>query len=109
VKYEIKYTSDAVDDLDGIFSYISESNQAAAAKMLTRLEKAILNLSDNPRMGSVLPQSDFAFISPGYRKIVVQPYIVFYRVGEHEVYISRILHSKQNWLQLVFNSNFEEA
>lgn len=105
---KIKYTWDAVNDLDSIFDYISEDNRAAAAKMLMRIEQAILNLSNNPRMGTVVSAEDFCFVEPGYRKIVIKPYIIFYRIGEHEIYISRVLHNRQDWIHLIFNADFPE-
>jgi toxin ParE1/3/4 len=106
--YEIKYTWEAQDDLDGIFDYISKHNRVAAVKLLNKIEKSILLLKDNPRMGSVVPKSAVLYIESGYRKIYVHPYLIFYRIGLNEVYISRVLHSKQDWLYLLFNSKFDE-
>jgi len=106
MKLKIKYTWDAVNDLDSIFDYISEDNRAAAAKMLMRIEEAILKLGNNPRMGTVVSAESFSFLGPGYRKIIIKPYIVFYRIGDNEIYISRVLHSRQDWIHLLFNADF---
>ena len=100
-KYRIRYSHDAVDDLDSIFDYISEDNRMAAAKLLSRIEGAILNLADNPRLGSVLPTNDLSLVAPGYRRIAVSPYLVFYRIGNNELFIARVLHSRQDWMQLL--------
>jgi toxin ParE1/3/4 len=96
---------DAVNDLDGIFDYISNDNRNAAVKVLERLEKTILSLRDNPRLGNVVSFDGFSLLEQGYRKIVVKPYIIFYRTGDTEIYISRVLHSKQDWLHLLFESH----
>jgi toxin ParE1/3/4 len=106
VRCKIRYTWDAVNDLDSIFDYISEDNKNAAAKMLARIEKAILSLSGNPRIGTVVSADEFSLIEPGYRKIIVKPYIIFYRIGDKEIYISRILHNRQDWIHLLFKADF---
>ena len=100
------YTWDAVDDLDSIFDYISDDNQVAAIKMLAKLESAILGLGGNPRMGTVVSLNMPAMPSSNYRKIIVAPYVVFYRIGEHEIYILRVLHSRQDWMHLLFDQIF---
>ena len=107
-KLRIRYTRDAVDDLDSIFDYISDDNRTAALDMLERIESAIMKLADNPRMGAVLPTGDLSLVETGYRRMVVQPYLVFYRIGEDEVFIARVLHSRQDWMHLLFETDPKE-
>ncbi len=107
--YKIRYTRDAVDDLDSIFDYISEENRAAAAHMLERMESSVLKLADNPRIGSVLPTNDLSLIETGYRRIVVKPYIIFYRLSKDELLIARVLHGRQDWMNLLFEKDFEDV
>ena len=104
----IRYTRDAVDDLDSIFDYISDDNRKAALDMLERIENAIMKLADHPRIGAVLPTDDLSLVEPGYRRIVVQPYLVFYRIGKDEVFVARVLHGRQDWMHLLFDTDFEE-
>lgn len=104
---KIKYTKDAVDDLDSIFDYIVEDNRVAAVNMLQRIESAILKLADNPRLGTVLQTNDLSLVEPGYRRIIVKPYVIFYRIGKDEIFISRVLHGKQDWMNLLFENSFE--
>jgi toxin ParE1/3/4 len=108
-KHRIRYTRDAVDDLDSIFDYISDDKRDAAAGMLERIENTILKLADNPRMGAVLPTNDLSLVESGYRRIVVKPYIVFYRIGKGEIFIARVLHCRQDWMNLLFENSFENA
>ncbi len=107
-KLRILYTQDAVDDLDSIFDYISEDKRTIAAKMLERIEKSIDNLAENPRMGTVLPTNDLSLVEPGYRRIVVKPYLIFYRISDGELFISRVLHSRQDWMSLLFENTFTD-
>ena len=103
-KHKIRYTAAAVDDLDGIFSYISDDDRVAAVKMLDRIEAAILKLGDMPRLGAVLPTNELSLVESGYRMLVVEPYLIFYRIRQNEVWIGRVLHSRQDWLYLLFGS-----
>ncbi|HNX29626.1 MAG TPA: type II toxin-antitoxin system RelE/ParE family toxin [Syntrophomonadaceae bacterium] len=107
-KLRILYTQDAVDDLDSIFDYISQDKRTAAANLLEKIENSILKLADNPRMGTVLPTNDLSLVEPGYRRIVVQPYLIFYRTGNGEIIIARVLHSRQDWMNLLFENSIAD-
>ena len=76
-KHKIKYTPAAVDDMDEIFSYISQDNVATAEMMLEKINKEIVKLVEFPNMGSVLSEEEYTIIQRGYRFIVVHPYLVF--------------------------------
>lgn len=101
-KHRIRYTQQAVDDMDAIFDYIAIANRDAAAKLLRAFDESISRLAETPYIGSALPANETAMIANGYRYLVVSPYMIFYRVSDHEVRIGRILHSRQDWMQLLF-------
>lgn len=100
--YRIRYAQQAVDDLDAIFDYICLDNPDAARKMLQSFKSGIERLASAPYLGAALRTDSPLLISAGYRYIVVSPYLVFYRVVDDEVRIGRILHSRQDWLPLLF-------
>jgi toxin ParE1/3/4 len=101
-KNKIKYTAVAVDDMDEIFSIISLDHISMAEAMLEKLNSRIAKLSGFPNMGSVLSDEEFTLVQRGYRFIVVQPYLVFYRIIEDNIIISRILHSRRDYLRELF-------
>ena len=101
-KYRIRYAQDAVDDLDVIFDYIALDDIDAAERMLDTIDESILRLADQPRLGAALPTEGESMLRRGYRYLVVKPYLVFYRFENDEVRIGRILHSRQDWLFLLF-------
>lgn len=104
-KHEIKYAPIAVDDMDEIFSFISVDNVLAAEKMLKRLNEQISKLAHFPRMGSLLSDEEYTLIGHGYRFIVVQPYLVFYRImDDHTIIIHRILHGRRDYLRELFTT-----
>lgn len=104
VKHKIRYTQSAIDDLDAIFDYIALEDQEAALKMLAKFEARVARLADMPNLGAAITSDEMEFVRAGYRYITASPYLIFYRVEASEICISRILHSRQEWLHLIFRS-----
>jgi len=89
-------------DIESIFSYISPDSKQAAEKLRVLIYESIRKLSDFAEMGSVIPEEDAPGAQRGYRRIIVTPYSIFYRVLEDRIVIARVLHGKQNWMQSIF-------
>ena len=95
-------------DMDSVFSYVSQDNKKAAEMLRSRLYKAIAQLVGFPEKGAVLPEEDAPGAERGYRRIVQNPYIIFYRVLDDKIVIARVLHGRQNWLQSLFEISEHE-
>lgn len=95
-------------DIDSIFSYVSQDHKKAAEILRERIYKAIALIADFPEKGAVLPEEDAPGAERGYRRIVQNPYIIFYRVLDDKIVIARVLHSRQNWLQSLFDFSAHE-
>lgn len=100
-KCRLRYIQDAIDDLDAIFSCIAIEDQDAALQMPERFDASISRLADAPHIEVALSAGESALIDEGHRYTSLPPYLIFYRVFENEVRIGRILHGRQNWLQLL--------
>jgi toxin ParE1/3/4 len=70
----IRWTRQAIADVDHIYDFIAANNAAAAQAMVDRIDRAINNLAAYPRMGRVGRLA-------GSRELVVSgtPYIVALR------------------------------
>ena len=101
--YTIKMTPKAADDLDNIYRYISEELFAisAAANILERLEKEIMRLKEFPFSCNYV--ADEYLRNKGYRKLIVDNYIVFYLIKEEKdkIIIMRVLYGKQKYEDLL--------
>ena len=97
--YALKFTPIAYEDLDEIYRYITSElyNEAAANNLLIKFEANIMRLKDFPFSCSFV--RDEMLKEKGYRKLIVDNYIVFYLVNEvqKEVIIMRILYGKKNY------------
>ena len=101
--YTIKMTPKAVDDLDNIYKYISEGLFAkfSATDILERIEKEIMRLRKFPFSCNYV--ADEYLRNKGYRKLIIDNYIVFYLIEEEnkQVIIMRVLYGKQNYENLL--------
>jgi toxin ParE1/3/4 len=80
----------AEEDLERIITYIAEVNPAAARKLKTRLEDALLPLSEHPYLHRSSERVH------GVRELVAHPnYIIVYSVTAAAVEVVNILHSRQ--------------
>ena len=89
---KLRYTRQALADLDEARAYIAEHSPKAAAAMATRIRNAIDGLtlfSDRGRLGRVI----------GTRELVIPttPFIVAYRVGDGYIDVLAILHGARRW------------
>lgn len=101
--YKIRYTPLAYEDLDEIDTYISETllNPQAAENLLDEMEKSIRQLEQFPYVGSEVEDSSLS--DKGYRKLVVQNYLIFYIVDleQKQVVIMRILYGAREYHNLL--------
>jgi len=103
-RHRIRYTQAAIDDLDAIFDYIAIEDQNAALKMLAKFERSIERLAEHPNIGMAVHSGASGRISAEYRYVTALPYLIFYQIKDDQVCIGRILHSRQDWLHLLFRT-----
>jgi toxin ParE1/3/4 len=95
----IRYTRQAIADLDEARAFIAHERPAAAAAIGQRIRQAVSELGQFPdrgRPGRVA----------GTRELVIPrcPFIVAYRVGDGHVDVLAILHAKRRWPSAFGNS-----
>jgi len=86
----IRWLSLATRDLDALFAFVAKDSPALAEKEVDRVIESVLPLRAQPAMGRPgrVPET---------RELVIQPYIVAYRVKGGIVQILRVLHSAREW------------
>lgn len=101
--YRLLFTVMAERDLDDSYNYITTRLFAnlAAENLMDKIETSIIRLTQLPfSCGFVL---DETLKNRGYRKLIVDNYIVFYLVNEEEkqVVIMRILYGASNYQDIL--------
>jgi len=73
---EVRWTEQALDDLDAICELIASDSPRSADALAVRITRAIMSLSEYPRLGRVVPERGQHDI----REIIVRPYRVVFRL-----------------------------
>ena len=97
--YQIRFLKIAEEDFSDIISYIAVDNATAADSTASRIEKNLKLLSKNPLLGRIPRNEEIRNL--GYRYLIVQNYIIFYKVEEKTIFIHRILHGARNYKSLL--------
>lgn len=103
MKYHIVRTDKADEQLRDIIFYIADDSGSIdiALNYLNKIEKAIKRLEDFPLSGSIPRYSILR--KQGYRVLVVERHLVFYKVNSNEslVIIYAILDGRQEYINLL--------
>ena len=98
---EVILSEDAYLDIEEMFAYISHDNKTAARKLRKEIYDGIKGLKDFPFKYPALKEEDAPGAERGYRHMLINPYVVFYRVLDDAIIVARVLHSRQNWLHIL--------
>lgn len=101
---ELRLTPAAMNDLENIKEYISETlcNPIAAQRTVKRIVDDYTLLKVSPFMGA--PLSSKVAVKTDYRYLVSGNYIVFYKADENYVSIYRILYGRRDYIKILFGS-----
>lgn len=90
-----------MDELKSITTYIIQNSQSEALglKFYEEIQHSVMNLKDFPEMG-VVPRYR-ALRLKDYRVLIVENYLVFYRVEEETIMVYHIVHAKQDYKNLI--------
>lgn len=100
-KYIIEYSQEAKKDLIDIKKYIKYNLQEPniAKKLITKIRKSIDSLKDNPKIYSAIDDELIKRLE--IRKLIVDNYIIFYRIKENTIQIVRVIYARRNWITLL--------
>ncbi len=89
---ELRWTTAAGADLEGIAEYLFEKSPQNAAQLIRKIYEAPSILKSYPNLGRLGKKE-------GTRELVITPlpYIVIYQIMDDTLYVVRILHGAQDW------------
>ena len=90
---KVRLSAEARQDLIAIGGYIARDNPRRARSFVKELTDRCASLSDMARGFGLVPRYEHK----GIRRRVHANYQIFYRVGEEEIYVVRILHGAQDY------------
>lgn len=89
----------AEEDLENIINYISEDSIIGAGKILLKIENAINKLLEFPLMGK--PYKEVKIPYKGFRYIIADDYLIFYKIENNSINIYRIIHGAREYKSLL--------
>jgi plasmid stabilization system protein ParE len=92
-RYKIYISSNAQNDLEHIFFYISADSINNAKNFILELEKKIYCLDRLPERFAYIPEN--LYFGTEYRHITYKNYRVIYKIENFSVYILRVIHSSK--------------
>ena len=97
---DLKYSPEALKDLDDIWEYIRSelSNPDAANNTVNVILDRAESLQEFPYSGA--PLDVISRIHSDYRFVTAGNYLVFYRVREGTVYVDRVLYERRDCLRI---------
>ncbi len=100
-KYNIEYSKESKQDLIGIKQYIKYNLQEpqTAQKLISKIRNEINNLKYNPEIYEII--DDDLIKKFKIRKLIVDNYIVFYRIKNDNIEVVRIMYGRRNWINLL--------
>jgi plasmid stabilization system protein ParE len=98
-KYTVRLLAIAEQDLVELVSYLAAENPRAATDLLDHLEARLQTLTSHPFVGRIPHTSKLTAL--GYRVLVIDNYLVFYKVKGKTVLVHRILHGARDLLRLL--------
>ena len=88
----LRVSDQAEEDLISIWLYVSEHNESAAYRLISEINAKYSLLSEYPEIGRI--REDLG--DKSYRSFAVGSYIIFYRLTDEVIEISRVLHGSRD-------------
>lgn len=100
-QYDIEYSKEARQDLIDIKRYIKYNLQEemTSQKLISKIRTKIDKLKNNPEIYAII--DDDVIKKLEIRKLVVDNYIVFFRIKSDNIQIVRIMYGRRNWINLL--------
>ncbi|MDR0508926.1 MAG: type II toxin-antitoxin system RelE/ParE family toxin [Candidatus Methanoplasma sp.] len=94
-KYRVEILPLAWNDLREIGEYITQNDPAAANRVVEKLIASLQRLETFPLSAPFVPDTELS--KEGYRVLVCDKYLCFYRVEDKKVFVYHIAHGAMNY------------
>lgn len=98
-RFTLRLLSIAEQDFLDIIEYLAAESPAAARTVIDQIEKRLQQLRDYPFLEKVPADTNIARM--GYRVLVMEGYLIFYKVRGKTVLVYRVIHGSRDILPLL--------
>jgi len=108
MKYSIRLTTDAMQDIESIAFYIAQNDAPGKAKnLVAKLKTTIESLSTFPERGAYSEELLYLDIRE-IREVYYGPYRIFYRIAGQVVQILAVADGRRDLQAFLVNRVFQE-
>jgi addiction module RelE/StbE family toxin len=87
----VKWTKNALEDLDDIAKYISKDSPKFATIFVNQIFETIRHLEQFPKLGRIVPE----YNNPDIREIIYKNYRIIYLLKIEQLEIISVIHGSQ--------------
>lgn len=89
--FEVKWSPEAIEDVESIAEYISKDSRFYASSVVSEIISITRKLRNFPSMGRAVPEIN----DPAVREYLIYSYRLIYRVQGRQILIIAVAHGKQ--------------
>jgi addiction module RelE/StbE family toxin len=89
--YRIKWSLEAIEDVEAIAKYIEKDSEFYAKAVVNRIFQATEKLKQFPKIGRIVPELDREDI----RELIIYSYRIIYQLKEKQILIIAVIHGKR--------------
>ena len=98
-QYLIRYLPIAQEDLSSIFDWIAQDSPKRALSFVDKIDRRIGALAQSPYLGRIPRHARLK--EYGYRVLILDSYLVFYKFRNQTIEIHRVVHASRNLDHLI--------
>jgi len=91
VAYELKWSEEALEDIDSIATYIEKDSSIYAKSVVTKIFEKVEILSDFSQMGRIVPELN----NDNIRELFIYSYRLIYSINDDAILIIAVIHGKR--------------
>lgn len=88
---QLRWSPEAVEDVESIASYIERDSSYYARAVVSRIISLSETIPENPELGRVVPEIS----NPDYRERFIHKYRIIYRVEPDRILIAAVIHGSR--------------
>lgn len=96
---QLRWSLEAIEDVESIAAYIERNSAHYATAIVSRIVTTVDSIPLNPELGRVVPELQ----NPDYRERFVHKFRVIYRVETERVLVVAIIHGSRSLEPLAEN------
>jgi addiction module RelE/StbE family toxin len=89
----LAWSPEAVEDIEGIASYIERDSVQYARAVVSRIVATAESILEFPEIGRIVPEIN----DPQYRERFVHKYRIIYHLEEERVLVAAVIHGHHNF------------